>query len=518
MAQASNTGHFQWPIPNWNADWQKWQQMFGTFAHGVDACVFGILEHITVLTKTLPSAVIIDPGTHVFSQNAAAVFVSRTLQTQIYVGPTPLTLIPGALVCASLQPGAVGPQVVDWELRDGSTPVDPALVVFGVVADDYAIRWYNGARLPLGTAMVLFDFPGGSGPGGGLDPAPFLTLSANTVLTESQNGQYFETNNVGGTVTVTLPTDPTDGMQYTVVAGKGTTTVVEAGGTNGILWPQSTVSVPLVPDLRAAPTTLAPVRLTITAKDLTAFGISEIAWIATSATGLWTDAVSGKAFDFNFPVTVSSGLLIDDPLVGTKSVAGAPALVSDAAAVTPFRLKCESDTHLRSVDMTVTRTQVRALLESYHGSTSVVPVTFTVNTTGFAAVADDGWVATFKVGANTSGAAVPIVVQNEGVVTEISIGDAPFVHSITCSQLGASIILRHTGNPLGSRGRFQVIAGSGTWTDNLGGVHVFDSLGALDGSANPNGIVTGVLGQSYYQAGVGVFWINIDGSTEWIVQ
>jgi hypothetical protein len=518
MAQAMNTGHFQWPIPTWNADWQKWQQMFGTFAHGVDACVFGILEHVTVLAKSLPSAVIIDPGTHVFSQNAAAVFVSRTLQTEIHVGPTLLTLIPGALICASLQPGAVGPQAVDWEIRDGSTPVDPSLVVFGVVGDDYAIRWYNGSRLPLGTAMTLFDFPGGTGPGGGLDPAPFLTLSSDTVLAEAQNGQYFETNNPGGTVRVTLPTDPTDGMQFTLVAGKGTTTIFEAGGTNGIMWPQSTVSVPLVPDLRATPTTFDPVRLTLTAKDLTAFGIAEIAWIATSATGQWTDAVSGKAFNFSFPVTVGAGLLMDDALVGTKTVGGASALVSDAAEITPFRLRCEADTYLSNVNMTVTRTQVRALLESYHGSSSVVPVEFTVDTTGFAAVADDGWLATFKVGANTSGDAVPIVVRNEGAVAQVSIGDAPFIHSITCSQLGSSIILRHTGNALGSRGRFQVIAGSGTWTDDLGGVHVFDSLGALDGAPNPNGLVTGVLGQSYYQSGVGVFWINVDGGTTWIVQ
>jgi hypothetical protein len=518
MANSNVTGRFQWPIPPWNADWQKWQQMFGSFAHGVDACVFGILEHITVLAKSLPSATLIDPGTKVFSQNAAAVFVSRTLHTEIHVGPTDLTLIPGAIVGAALQPGAVGPQQVEWELFDGSTPIDPGIVAFGVVGDDYAIRWYNGARLPLGTPMVLFDFPGGSGPGGGLDPAPFLTLISDTVLAEAQNGQYFETYNPSGTVRVTLPTDPTDGMQYTVVAGPNTTTIVAAGGSNGILWPQSTVGAPLVPNLRALTAGPDPVRLTVTAKDLTALGIAEIAWIATSATGLWSDAVSGKAFDFNFPVTVGSGLLMDDALVGAKTVGGALALVRDAATVTPFRLQCEGDTHLSSVDMAVTRTQVRALLESYHGSTSVVPVVFTVDTTGFAAVADDGWIATFKVGANTSGAPVPILVQNEGAVAQIAVGAARFVHSIACAQLGATVHLRFTGNPLSSRGKFQVIAGSGTWTDNLGGTHVFDAISALSGVINPNGVVTGILGQSYYQTGVGVFWINVDGSTGWIVQ
>jgi hypothetical protein len=270
--------------------------------------------------------------------------------------------------------------------------------------------------------------------------------------------------------------------------------------------------------LRALTAGPAPVRLTVTAKDLTALGIAEIAWIATSATGLWSDAVSGKAFDFNFPVTVGSGLLMDDALVGAKTVGGALALVRDAAAVTPFRLQCEGDTYLSSVDMTVTRTQVRALMESYHGSTSVVPVVFTVDTTGFAAVADDGWIATFKVGANTSGAPVPILVQNEGAVAQIAVGSARFVHSIACAQLGATVHLRFTGNPLSSRGKFQVIAGSGTWTDNLGGTHVFDAISALSGVINPNGVVTGILGQSYYQTGVGVFWINIDGSTGWIVQ
>jgi hypothetical protein len=274
----------------------------------------------------------------------------------------------------------------------------------------------------------------------------------------------------------------------------------------------------LVPDLRALTAGPNPVRLTVTAKNLTALGIAEIAWIATSATGVWTDVVSGKAFDFSFPVTVSGSMTIDDPLVGSKPIGGLKSLVDAPTVVTPYRLWCEKETYLSSVDMLVTRTQVRALMESYHGSTSTAPITFTVNTTFFAAANDEGWIATFKVGANSLGAPVPIVVKNEGSVAEIAVGGARFVNSISCAQLGATVHLRYTGNTLSSRGQFQVIAGSGTWTDNLGGTHVFDAISALSGAINPNGVVIGIMGQSYYQTGVGVFWINVDGATEWIVQ
>jgi len=164
----SHTPRFSLPIPTWNADWQKWQQVFETFATGVDSTMFSLLEHTTLLPRVLPTVSITGD---VFSQSGPAQFISRTLQVAIEVGPNSLTLVPGSLVCAHLLAGAVGPQAIEWELRITSTEADADLVVFGVVGDDYAITWYNGARLVPGTPMALFAFAGGGGGASSLQEA-----------------------------------------------------------------------------------------------------------------------------------------------------------------------------------------------------------------------------------------------------------------------------------------------------------------------------------------------------------
>jgi hypothetical protein len=166
---SNNTGRFQWPIPPWNADWQKWQAQFNNFAAGVDATVFAILEHVTVLPRELPVATltVTGPTSVLFSCSGPARFISRTMQSEISVDGR-LTITDadiGALVCADLQPGAVGPQAVLWELHTGSTPIDPTIVPFGVVFDDLSIYWYNGNRLSVGVPTRLFaDTGGGTGP------------------------------------------------------------------------------------------------------------------------------------------------------------------------------------------------------------------------------------------------------------------------------------------------------------------------------------------------------------------
>jgi hypothetical protein len=159
------TERFQWPIPPWNADWQKWQANFKSFAQNVDATTFALLEHQTLIHHTLPT-VSISVGA-VFSQLSAAIFVSRTMQTQISVGPNDLDLVPGALIGFSLQPGAVGPQQADWESYVSQTDIDPTTIIVGIVRADGSINWFNGANLPVGTAMTLFDFIGTGGGGTG---------------------------------------------------------------------------------------------------------------------------------------------------------------------------------------------------------------------------------------------------------------------------------------------------------------------------------------------------------------
>lgn len=165
---SNNTGRFQWPIPPWNADWQKWQAEFNNFVQGVDATVFAIMEHVTVLPRELPivTLVVVGPTQVTFTLAGTTRFISRTTQTEITVSAIPLTIKAeniGALVCALIQPGAVGPQTVDWELYSGSTPIDPTIVPFGVVYDDLSILWYNGNRLSVGVPTLLFSASGVTG-------------------------------------------------------------------------------------------------------------------------------------------------------------------------------------------------------------------------------------------------------------------------------------------------------------------------------------------------------------------
>jgi hypothetical protein len=567
----SYTPRFSLPVPTWNADWQKWQQVFETFATGVDSNLFSIMEHVTLIPRVLPT-VSITGG--VFAQSGPAQFVSRTLQVEIGVGPNALTLVPRALVCAHLQSGAVGPQSIEWELRITSTEVDADLVVLGVVGDDYAITWFNGARLVPGTPMPLFAFAGGggagslqdaydggasiaipsggdpvridngasgapalalggSGPqrvtaddeleladgnytgvqgpaeaipltsvgardftfacaslvdainqahasgGGGLDPAPFATLTANTVLTPAQNGQYFLTYLAGGTVQVTLPTNPTDGMQYTVVAGPGTTTHVVPGGTNVIV-----LNGEVLTGIQAVPgASMKPHRVTVTAKNVTALGLPVIAWIVADGEGTWSEVGGAHGVNLSFPVQVSTATISEenDSLVGTHVVGSVPSLVT-SMNVTPYNLRRNQTTYLVGTSLSVGQSHVRSVIESYHTNASVVDVPITLDTGVIAGTNDEGWTAIFRVGHNASGLVVPIVVQNQGVVAEISIEGARFVHSLRCEDAGGFIIIHYSSNTISTRGKFVVLAGRGTWTDDLGGVHYLSGGGGGAGS------------------------------------
>lgn len=198
-----HTPRFMLPVPTWNADWQKWQQTFETFANGVDSSLFSLLEHVTLIPRVLPT-VSITGG--VFSQSGPAQFISRTLQVEVGVGPNPLTLVPRALVCAHLQSGAVGPQSIEWELRITNTEVDADLVVFGVVGDDYSITWHNGSRLVPGTPMALFAFPGTGGGGDTHEGVTEMVSTARTVL-PAENRKWLETDGTTGVGPVIMTID-----------------------------------------------------------------------------------------------------------------------------------------------------------------------------------------------------------------------------------------------------------------------------------------------------------------------
>ncbi len=408
----SHTPRFSLPIPTWNADWQKWQQVFETFANGVDSTLFSLLEHITLIPRVLPTVSI---AGGVFSQSGPAQFISRTLQVEVGVGPNALTLVPRALVCAHLQSGAVGPQAIEWELRITSAEVDADLVVFGVVGDDYAITWYNGARLEPGTPMALFAFPG-TGGGGGLDPAPFDWVFAPTVLSAAQNGQYFFC--LGSPLAngdLTLPLAPTAGMQFTaVVVGNGIT--VNGNG--------------------------API--------LGPGGLSS---------GV---AILGNLFNFNLPT--SFPLDPSGELLGYGG-AGIVRLGTDLYGTK----RAGSQQHGGGTPVAIGPGQIWKLIESGRSDlTGTSPVVCTLD--GFAWLNDDGWECEFIVGVDAAQDTVPMTVKTPPFTTDICIEGARYANSITCADVGGYVRLRWAPWGIG-RGHFIVTGGRGTWTDNDGGIH-----------------------------------------------
>lgn len=158
----SETSRFRWPLPLWNADWQKWQAKFADLAENQDATAFALMEHLTLINKSLPTVAIVSVGPDfIFTPSAVTEFMSRTFGTTITVSTTPLTLAVGNMVGVYMQAGAVGPQSVDWELRDGSAEIDPSFIVLGYVNADSSITWFNGATLAVGVPLRLFEASAG---------------------------------------------------------------------------------------------------------------------------------------------------------------------------------------------------------------------------------------------------------------------------------------------------------------------------------------------------------------------
>lgn len=134
----------------------------------------------------------------------------------------------------------------------------------------------------------------------------------------------------------------------------------------------------------------------------------------------------------------------------------------------------------------------RLFLESDAAGSSVTPISMTIDQAAFSLVDDEGWQVTFKVGMNDDGDPVPVFAACS--TSEMSIDDATFIQTLYSGQLGDYLTVRYA-YAAARRGRFLVVGGKGTWTDDLGGVHVFGSSGAInvdttmyvDGSAGDDG-------------------------------
>jgi hypothetical protein len=153
-----------------------------------DAVIFGVMEANAWVLRDLPN-VIVEPnglGGWRLRMDAPAVVVSRTLQTPITIRQTlNLPLYPDWMLCVRVPAGSTAAAVVDLELLQNGTPIDPDMRVLGVVGADYGIQWWNGTELPPGILKKLFA--GDSG-GGAPIPSGFGVVHVDAVYGSDVSG------------------------------------------------------------------------------------------------------------------------------------------------------------------------------------------------------------------------------------------------------------------------------------------------------------------------------------------
>jgi hypothetical protein len=161
----SDTPKNQWPVPDWNADWQEWQGTFNDMVTEQDASVFGIIEGTKEVFHQLPNASIeLNTGVYTLVLSSDLVLISRTLGTRISItSDVPVVLHPYYMIGAQVTPGAVGAQDTVFEAVSAAE-IDPNFRVYGYVDASYNINWFNGSVLLYGDdTRQIFSFVAGSG-------------------------------------------------------------------------------------------------------------------------------------------------------------------------------------------------------------------------------------------------------------------------------------------------------------------------------------------------------------------
>lgn len=160
----SITSRFKWSIPDWDSDWQKWQEKFKALINNVDATVFGNMESARAIFAELPNVRIVNnAGVREFHMDADAKFISRTYGTEITIdGSVVLELNPGELIGAVITNGAVGPQTTEFQMYSGSVDIAPDIQIFGYVNAAYTIIWWNGGSTVVGDPWEPLFAAGGS--------------------------------------------------------------------------------------------------------------------------------------------------------------------------------------------------------------------------------------------------------------------------------------------------------------------------------------------------------------------
>ncbi len=164
------TPRFRWPFPAWNADWQKWQDVFEDLITNVDAAMFSAVDGTRLIFKSIPNAEIVANGPgYDMVMDGPLVMQSRAHGVEVTVPAGTYSLETLAVAALTSTPGAVGAQSIEWEMLEGGISSSPDILPLGYVDDSYNITWWNGARLVAGAGnLPLFGSAAGSGgtPGG----------------------------------------------------------------------------------------------------------------------------------------------------------------------------------------------------------------------------------------------------------------------------------------------------------------------------------------------------------------
>lgn len=161
----SESQRYNRPIPEWNADWQSWQQKFEDLVNDIESDIFSNMEAIKCVFNQLPNArVYDDSGTYKLELLSDLILISRTYNMKIIVDSSDdLVLIPYHLVGLTFTPGAVGEVTTEFELFN-TAPVDNDVHIFGYVTENYSINWFNGSVFAEGeSSRRLFSFLASTG-------------------------------------------------------------------------------------------------------------------------------------------------------------------------------------------------------------------------------------------------------------------------------------------------------------------------------------------------------------------
>ena len=234
---ADETQIFKWPVPAWNASWQEWQAQFSDLTNNIESTVFS-MEGFRLIIKQLPNVQIVNTGSWVMTMTGDVVFASKVHLSEVIVLSTTVTLVADSILCLTVPPGAVGQQVVPWQIYSNNVDPDPSIVPIGYIDSGYNITWYNGSRLLAGGPQLRLFAGELSGVTGVVGPTGITGITGPSGLTGVTGA------GVTGPTGVTGVTGPT-GAGVTGPTGAGVTGPTGITGPTGGVGPTGTTAASL---------------------------------------------------------------------------------------------------------------------------------------------------------------------------------------------------------------------------------------------------------------------------------